>query len=275
MHRPAPSLVPSRVLGGPAGETDRRWFKRAARPGPDAGVRLLCFHHAGGSAAIFRPWPELMTQAVEPIAVQLPGRADRFNEPPFQHFAPLVDALVDVVTPLLDRPFACYGVSMGARLAWALAVALRDRALPMPVRLFLACDPAPRYDDGSRPWEDRPDGMEGYLRDLGGTPPEVLAEPDLLRTLLPTIRADLIALTTAPASPEIPLDVPILAFAGARDSAAAPELMEGWRGETSARFELDVIPGGHFFDPAGELRVIRAIGDELSRTSRTVSFSGQ
>jgi len=252
-------------MGGQVSDFDRRWLKHYGRRSSAAEIWLLCFHHAGGSAAIFRKWPELISPAVEPIAVQLPGRADRFNEPAFEHMAPLVDALADVVTPLLDRPFACYGVSMGARVAWSLALALRRRAMPMPVGLFLACEPAPLHDDGTRPWENRPDGLEGYLRDLGGTPPEVLAEPELVRALLPTLSADLTALTTATVRPVTPLDVPIRAFAGTEDFVAPPDWMAGWRAETSARFELDLIPGGHFFDPAGERRVIRTIGAGLAR----------
>jgi medium-chain acyl-[acyl-carrier-protein] hydrolase len=271
MDRPASSLIVGRQATG----LDRRWLKSFGSRGRTAEIRLLCFHHAGGSAAMYRKWPELITPEIEPIAVQLPGRADRFNEPAFEHMALLVDALVDVITPLLDQPLACYGVSMGARVAWSLARALHERAMPMPVQVFLACEPAPAHDDAAPPWENRPDGLEGYLRDLGGTPPEVLAEPELIRALLPTLRADLTALTTAAAGQGAPLDVPIRAFAGTEDPVAPAGLMAAWRAETSAGFELDPIPGGHFFDPAGERHVIDAIGDDLRRTRRRASFRGQ
>jgi surfactin synthase thioesterase subunit len=265
MDRSAPSVIVDRQVT----DLDRRWLKRFGRRGLAAEIRLICFHHAGGSAAMYRKWPELIPSAIEPIAVQLPGRAERFGEPAFKRMAPLVEALVEVVTPLLDQPFACYGVSMGARVAWSLAQALRTRAMPMPVQLFLACDPAPVHDDGSRPWEERPDGLEGYLRDLGGTPPEVLAEPEVMRALLPTLRADLTVITTATVRPVTPLDVPIRAFAGAEDLVAPPARMHGWQAETSARFELDTIPGGHFFDTAGERQVIHKIGNDLIRSRRS------
>jgi medium-chain acyl-[acyl-carrier-protein] hydrolase len=271
MRRPEPSPP----VGRQATELDRRWLKRHGPRSSAAEIRLLCFHHAGGSAAMFRKWPELISPEIEPIAVQLPGRADRFNELAFEHMAPLVDALVDVVMPLLDQPFACYGVSMGARVAWSLALALRRRGMPMPAQLFLACEPAPVHDDGTRPWENRAGGLEGYMRDLGGTPPEVLAEPELVRALLPTLRADLVALTTATARPVTPLDVPIRAFAGTEDVVAPWDSMAAWRAETSARFRLDLIPGGHFFDPAGECRVIGAIGDDLGGRWRREVFGGQ
>ncbi len=263
-----PGATSSLIVGRQVTDVDRRWLKRFGCHSAEAEIRLLCFHHAGGSATMYRKWPELITPAIEPIAVQLPGRAERFGEPAFEQMARLVAELIDVVSPLLDRPFACYGVSMGARVAWSLTLALRTAAMPLPAQLFLACDPGPVHDVGRRPWEDRPDGLEGYMRDLGGTPPEVLAEPELMRALLPTLRADLAVVCSAPARPLTPLDVPIRTFAGIEDPAVPPSLMDGWRAETTARFELDLIPGGHFFGPAAERLVIGKIGDDLLRRIR-------
>jgi surfactin synthase thioesterase subunit len=246
-----------------AAAAERRWLKRFGRRGP-ADVRLLCFHYAGGSAAMYRHWPRLMPSFIEPIAVQLPGRADRFGEPPYDHMTPLVDKLIEVATPLLDQPYACYGVSMGARVAWALAHTLRERAMPMPRMLFVAASAAPSLDNGTWRWEGRTDGLEGYVREMGGTPVEVLAEPELLAGLLPTLRADLTVLSTHGFRPPRPLDVPVRAFAGSGDAEASPERMSGWRAETSARFDLSLVPGGHFFDSAGERQVIATIGHDLA-----------
>ena len=243
--------------------SDRRWLKRFGRAtAPE--VRLLCFHHAGGSAVIYRHWPQLMPQYIEPVAVQLPGRADRFSEPPFDRMTPLVDELIDVIKPLFDLPFACYGVSMGARVAWALTLALRERGMPMPRKLFVAASRSPCHDNGSWPWEGRDDGLEGYLREMGGTPAQVLAEPELVAGLLPTLGADLTVLSTLDLHPTTPLHVPIRAFAGTDDDESPPSRMDGWRLETSARFDLDAVPGGHFFDAAGEHQVIRTISHDLA-----------
>lgn len=245
-----------------AGTGDRRWLKRFGRTGGGE-IRLLCFHHAGGNAGMYRQWTRLAPPGVEPIAVQLPGRADRFREPPYERMAPLTDALVDVVTPLLDRPFACYGASMGARVAWAFTHALRERALPTPRHLFVGASAAPSLDDGTFPWEGRADGLEGYVREMGGTPAEVLDEPGLLASLLPTLRADLTVLSTHDPRPARPLDVPVHAFAGTCDDNAGPDRMGAWRVETTAPFALDAVPGGHFFDAAGERQVLDAIVRDL------------
>jgi medium-chain acyl-[acyl-carrier-protein] hydrolase len=101
----------------------------------------------------------------------------------------LVDDLIEVLKVIMDQPFACYGASMGARVAWALAHALRERSMPMPRALYVAASIAPQSDDENWRWEGREDGLEGYVREMGGTPAEVLAEPELLAALLPTLRA--------------------------------------------------------------------------------------
>lgn len=254
------------MMSGQPKIEERRWLKRFGRREDVAGIRLLCFHHAGGNAAMYRQWPQLMPAGIEPIAVQLPGRTDRFREPAYDRMEPLLDDLVEVIKPLLDRPFACYGISMGARLAWGLAHTLRERAMPQPRQLFLAANAAPSTDiGGGNEWEGLKGGLEGYLRTMGGTPEEVLAEPELLSALLPTLRADLYVLGTHEFRPASPLDIPIHAFAGTEDASATPERMSGWRTETSVRFDLDLLPSGHFFDAASERQVVAAIARDLGQ----------
>lgn len=252
------------MTDGPALDRERRWLKRFGPPRDAPRVRLLCFHYAGGSATMFRHWPPLLPRPVELIAVQLPGRADRFLEPAYDRMKPLVDDLIEVIAPLLDRPFACYGVSMGARVGWALAHALRERARPMPQALYVAASGGPTLDNGVWRWEGRADGLEGYVREMGGTPPAVLAEPKLLAALLPTLDADLTVLSTHGFQAATPLDVPIRAFAGVGDDEATPERMRAWGVETATRFDLDVLPCGHFFDAGSERLVIEAVGRELA-----------
>lgn len=236
-----------------------KWLRRPSQHRTPE-IRLLCFHHAGGAASAYRRWPRLLPDSIEPVAVQLPGRAERFAEPAFQRRAPLVEALADVLEPLLDRPFACYGLSMGARVAWALTHHLRERALPMPVALYLASAAAPDAED--RQAHRRRDLVE-YLREMGGTPPEVLAEPQLLELVLRTVRADLALSDALRFRPSEPLALPIVAFAGEDDPEGSPERMSGWRRETTGRFRLDVRAGGHFPDEQAQLRAIRIVAGDL------------
>jgi surfactin synthase thioesterase subunit len=247
----------------PGADRERRWLKRFGPPGAEPAISLLCFHHAGGNAGMFRHWAGQLPPQVGLVAAQLPGRADRFLETPYDRMDPLVDELIGVLRPLLARPFACFGVSMGARVSWALAHALRERGLPQPAALFLSASGGPLLDDGDWPWEARGDGLEGYVREMGGTPAAVLAEPSLLAALLPTLRADLTVLSTHGFHPEVPLEIPVHAFAGAEDAEASPERTARWSAETTGPFALDVFACGHFFDEAAEQTMIKTIGAEL------------
>lgn len=245
------------------GVDQRLWLKRPPRT-TTARIRLLCFHYAGGNAAMYRDWPRLLPSFIEPIAVQLPGRADRFCEPQYERMAPLVEALVDVLAPVLDRPYACYGASMGARVSWSLAHALRARAMPMPRKLYVAGSAAPSLDRTIRGWNGPDEGLVAYLRELGGTPPQVLADPELLRALLPILRADLTLLSTHTEVATQPLDVAIKAFAGTADAEVPPDHMTPWAMETSVEFEMETVVGGHFFDGRAQRHVTEVIGEELT-----------
>lgn len=242
----------------PGPSAERRWLKRPVREA-DAAVRLLCFHYAGGSAAMFRDWPRLLPRAIEPVAVQLPGRTDRLDEPPCDDMARLVSQIIEVIKPLLDQPFACYGSSMGARVSWALAHALRDRSMPLPRKLFVASSEAPRTARPVRGWDEPDSGLVAYLAELGGTPPEILEDSFLLERLLPTLRADLTVLASHEPKPSVPLDIPIHAIVGRDDQESAPPSMRAWAQETTAGFALDVIDAGHFFDAAADRRVTEIV----------------
>lgn len=244
------------------GYLQRRWFKRFGKRDA-ARIRLLCFHCAGGNAAMFRDWPALLPPYIDLIAVQLPGRLDRFSEPPYQAMEPLVDKIAEVMQPFLAEPYACYGASMGGRVAWTLAHVLRERALPPPRALYVAASLAPSAERPGREWERPASGLLDYLGELGGTPPEILADAELTGRLLAVLRADLAVLGTHSFQPVSPLDIPIRAFSGSEDTGAPLELMKGWQQETSAEFRLNVVPGGHFFSPVGRQRVIQVISDDL------------
>lgn len=240
----------------------RRWLKRFGRP-ETAGTRLLCFHYAGGSASMFRDWPKAMPPHVDLVAVQLPGRADRFHEPAYRDMASLVEALVEVLEPLLNQPFACYGASMGATVSWALINALAEREMPLPLKLYVAHCPAPSAAPMVRGWNEPDEGLVAYMRDLGGTPPEIMDDPGLLRGLLPALRADLTVLGTRGHRPPARFGTAIHAFAGADDHEVPPERMRPWGLETSACFDLDILPGGHFFSPEGQRHVFEVISNDL------------
>ncbi|HYO99017.1 MAG TPA: thioesterase domain-containing protein, partial [Pyrinomonadaceae bacterium] len=74
---------------------------------------------------IYRTWPEKLPSGIEISAAHLPGRGKRMREAPYTALAPLVQATGEAILPHLDRPFAFFGHSMGAMIAFELARHLR------------------------------------------------------------------------------------------------------------------------------------------------------
>jgi medium-chain acyl-[acyl-carrier-protein] hydrolase len=251
-------------------ETSPLWVRRLA-PRPSAQVRLFCFPYAGGSAAMFRDWPHALPAAVEPLAIQLPGRADRMAEKPYERMDLLVECLAELLRPDLDRPFTFFGYSMGARVAVNLAHALRKSGGPSPQLLLVAASPGPSLPIAVPGWDQPDQALITYLRDLGGTPAEVLANPELLALLLPTVRADLTVVATCRRQPRVPLSIPVHALAGRDDSYASPERMVAWHGETTGPFRLSVLPGGHFFVDSAARALVELVASELVSLSEQMA----
>lgn len=225
----------------------QRWIVHT-QPRSDVRLRLFCLPCAGGSAQLFMHWSGALPATVGVFPVELPGRSGRFRETPFRRLPDLVDALLEVLLIYLDRPFAFLGHSMGALVAFELTRRLRQEGHMLPVQLFVSAYRAPHLDNpDANTYKLSDQALMDRMRLLGGTPPEVLAEPELLELVLTTLRADFEMLGTYCYMPEPPLDCPITVFGGMSDRLVSSEQLEAWRKHTSREFMLQLFPGGHFY----------------------------
>ncbi|WP_430912686.1 thioesterase II family protein [Methylobacterium sp. sgz302541] len=226
---------------------------------------LICFPHAGGRGAAFRALVPFLPRSVGLVAVDLPGRAGAAQERPFEDVEAAVTGLLPRLAPWLDGPFALVGHSVGALLAFEIAHRLAAGGGPIPRRVVVAgCrDPAsvPQGEALSRlPRAD----LLRYLDDLGGMPPEVLANEELLDLMLPPLRADLALADRYVYRARAPLPCPLWAFGGTRDREVPPSSLAAWGRETAAGFRYAMLEGDHFFplaDPAGFVGAIVPEGD--------------
>lgn len=228
---------------------DRRWLLRPQpRSRPD--IRLFCFPYAGAGASVFQAWPQLVPASVDVCAVRLPGRESRFDEPLHTSLGAVIDELAPLIGRHAVRPYAFFGHSLGALVAFELARRLRDQGLPPPRYLFASARVAPQLDDNEGiPVHSLPDGpLCEHLGRLEGTPAEVLDNEDLMALVLPVIRADYQIAETYRYTPGEPLACPISAFVGLRDKHTDASSAAAWREQTaSERFDVVRFQGGHFF----------------------------
>jgi surfactin synthase thioesterase subunit len=220
------------------------------RPNPSlrAKIRLFCFSHAGGSASSFSSWSTSLPLEIEVCPVQLPGRENRFREAPFTQLSPLVQTLSQVILPYLNLPFAFFGHSMGALIGFELARELRRQYRKGPVHLFVSGYRAPHLPDPDPPIHQLPESLFlEELRNLHGTPEQILQNAELMQIMLPFLRADFAVCETYAHIHEYPLDCPISAFGGREDSQLSYDELIAWRDQTSSSFSLRMVPGNHFF----------------------------
>jgi len=235
-------------------------------PNPQASLRLFCFPYAGGGPAIFHAWLDDLPPGVEMCAAQLPGRGSRIKEAPYTRVASLVQALGEALHPHLDRPFAFFGHSLGALVAFELSRELRRQHDLLPVHLFVSGCGAPQSLDPHPPIGMLPDtAFLEELRQLNGTPAEVLEHEELMQLLLPTLRADFTARETYAYVDEPPLDCPISAFGGMQDGRVERDRLEAWRDQTSGLFSLHTFPGDHFFLHSSQSLLLQTLSQALEQ----------
>ncbi|HEX2254453.1 MAG TPA: alpha/beta fold hydrolase [Thermoanaerobaculia bacterium] len=221
------------------------------QPRAAALVRLYCFPYAGGSASVYRTWARDLPQEIEVVPVQLPGRESRIRERPLTSMDELVAALDEGLGPQLDRaepPFAFFGHSMGAIAAFELARRRRDAGRSEPVHLFASAHSAPQVPDPEPPIHDLPNPrFRERLRELNGTPAEVLDHPELMDLVEPLLRADFRINETYEYHPGEPLSAPLTIFGGAEDGEVPRERLAPWSEVTRGASTLRILPGDHFF----------------------------
>ncbi|WP_256728364.1 thioesterase II family protein, partial [Burkholderia pseudomallei] len=189
-----------------------------------------------------------------------------FFNPLIEHAEPIVEALADIVPPLLDLPYAFFGHSMGALIAFDLAHLLRARGFAQPLLFVASGRSAPRFrwrDAGIQTLPD--EAFIAAVRDYNGTPEALIADPALRELWLPRLRADLTISATYRYVGPPPLDCPMLVLHGSNDGLVSDAGLSGWLAETIGAVRYVGFSGGHFFMHGEEAGVLAEVRRELER----------
>ncbi|WP_061289108.1 thioesterase II family protein [Herbidospora cretacea] len=254
---------------------DDLWIRRF-HPAPQAPARLVCLPHAGGSASFYMPVSSIMSPKVDVLAVQYPGRQDRRHEPLIPDLMTLADQVAEVLSRWMDRPTALFGHSMGAALAYEVALRL-EAAGTAPAGVFVSGRRAPSTKRTENVHKRSDDGLVAELKRLAGTNAALLGDEEVLRMVLPATRNDYRAIETYEYDPGRRLTVPLVALTGDNDPKTTVDEARAWRGHTDGPFDLRVYPGGHFFLTPHAADVIDVINRFLTsqRKVRDDSLVGQ
>jgi surfactin synthase thioesterase subunit len=235
-------------------------------PGARPRLRLFCIPYAGVGASVYRPWGRALPPDIEVCALQLPGREGRLRETPFRDLSALLDALVPAIRSWLDVPFAFFGHSMGALVAFEVVRRLRHEGLGESTALFVSGRRAPDLPKRHPPISHLPDRefVEEVVRRYDGIPKEVMAHQELLDLLVPGLKADLALLEAYTFRAGPPLDCALTAFGGRQDAEASDAELVAWRAQTRGPFTVRIFEGGHFFVQAALPQIAQAVVEGLA-----------
>ncbi|MER5833459.1 alpha/beta fold hydrolase [Streptomyces sp. NPDC002130] len=238
------------------------WFHRP-EPRPDARLRLVCVPYAGAGAGVFRRWAARLPDDVELVAVRLPGRESRVRERPYSRWLPLTAAFSDALAEQITSPYVLFGHSMGGMLVYEAVTRPMTRA---PERVVISGCRAPGTARELPVIHDLPDArFVEHLARLAAAPPQVLANPALLKLLMPMLRADFRLAETWPQGPARPVPVPVTTFWGVDDEVAPRAAVAAWRSLAFRGFRSHGVAGGHFFPHDSADEVCSLLRGEIAR----------
>ncbi|MFD8480079.1 thioesterase II family protein [Kitasatospora sp. NPDC059673] len=214
--------------------------------------RLICFHHAGAGVSAFARWQSALGTAAEVVPVLLPGRGLRIRERRITDPDRLISELDSLIGPLLDRPFAFYGHSLGGLVAHTCAAALQRAGGPLPQLVAVGAVLPPHLRSPVLAAATLPDDeLLHRLVDHGVLPPGAIDPEETgmwRRRVLPALRDDLqLGEALCRAADGQTLNSRLLALAGRTDPIASPGGIAQWARYAAAGFELRMVEGGHFF----------------------------
>jgi surfactin synthase thioesterase subunit len=211
----------------------------------------------------FHPFAALLPESIEMMAVQLPGRESRLTETPHRSMAPLVDALLLGIREFLTKPYALFGHSMGALVAFELSRALRRRGLKLPETIVVSGRRSPTLPSTEPPLHLLADDafVDALARRYDAIPQVVRDEPDLMALFVPVLKADFATFETHVHRDEAPLECALALYGGHADPQT--KQMAGWADLFSGPCRTRLFDGGHFYLAEQRHAVAAALAEDV------------
>lgn len=236
-----------------------RWLVRQPN-NAYAPMRLFCFPYSGGSATLYKSWQAHLPISWEVIGIEPPGRGCRLMEPAHRHMDSLINELVDEISGLLDVPFAFFGHSNGALVAFELARELQRRCLPTPKLVMLSAKNAPHIERQEGIHKLPREALIERLKQYNGTPEILWENEELMDLVLPLIRADFCVGETFECKTDLLLEQKVVIFSGDSDPFVDVHRLNEWQRYTSSATDVNLLKGDHFYFNHDLQQLTRHIG---------------
>ncbi|TXC81944.1 thioesterase II family protein [Luteibaculum oceani] len=209
--------------------------------------KIICLPFAGASKYAYNQFNNMGVGSLDFIGLDLPGRGMRFNEPLLRSIDEMTHDLYNQILPFTNEPYYLFGHSMGAILGQRICEKLHELDKPLPKKLLLSGRGGPDTEITHREWHKLPpNDFKKKVFELGGSPKEVLDNPELMELMEPILRADFEAVETYLYPKINKLDIPVSVYYGSHDKCTKEEC-ENWQVISDKKITLTEISGNHFF----------------------------
>ena len=220
----------------------------ALRKLPHPILRLVCFHHAGGSASAYNIWKDHIDPSVEIYSLQLPGRETRIDESLGVTMDEIQQDLLDDFFQLSNLPFIFFGHSLGGFVAYELAKRIYLTKSLLPCHLIIAAIRAPHVCLRTTIAHHLND--EQFLDELNkyeAIPQELVQQEEFRSFFLPIIKSDFAVSENYIYTTPFALDCNITSITGNEDHSCSSTDSAAWKQYTTQQFCHHVLEGNHFF----------------------------
>ncbi|MBE5096681.1 thioesterase [Bacillus thuringiensis] len=228
-------------------------------------IVLFCLPYAGGSESIYANWKKYLDPSIELHAIKLSGRGKRFNESLYSSLDKAIEDIYSQIKPYLHKPFIFFGHSMGSLLAYELAYKVKQLNGVNPFHMFLSGGKTPQgYANENKKIHLFPnEEFKNEIKQMGGTPQEILDNPELLDIFIPILKSDFkIIENYIFSSDNFKFDCNITVLHGRKDDISEEEILR-WKLYTKKNCNIVPFEGGHFFINECTESIVKLINQEI------------
>lgn len=225
--------------------------------------RVVIFPHAGGSANFYLPLARALSTPANISGVQYPGRQERHTEPGLKTLSEIAEQAYAALTESFQGPLIFFGHSMGAIVAFEVAMRYARQGDPAVAGLIVSGRVAPDINrSAGLELLDDPEIVAGLLA-LSSMESSLLQDPGIREMILSPLRTDYQAIGRYRFSSDGLLGCPIRAYTGLRDPQTSLQEVSGWKRFTTGSFATRTFDGGHFFVNDFRDEVARFMGQDM------------
>ncbi len=240
---------------------ENKWFVRYGDH-YNASMRLFCFPYAGGSPTAFENWIRHLPKDIEILAIRLPGHYSRIREKPYTDWHIMLNDILNQINPFLDKPYAFFGHSFGARLAFELTLRIQETKNRQPEHLYVSGCRCPHKPHGIPLLHNMSlDRFTWHVLEMNENMRVLENANSIVKILEPALRSE-IKLSELWGGEKSAVNVPLTAFCGMDDPLDTPAKMLEWGCYTRSDFAFHTLPGGHFFLHSHEAQLLELIAHD-------------